>query len=114
MSDGYYRTVEGLGHKLMVAQHEQQAARQRFYDALEPLEEYILPRETRQYEEKTDLQQQVAYGSREAKKILTENGDVDAAAKAVSRELLELDGHHPKNIHNWIAERTAERLGENE
>lgn len=114
MSDGYYRTVEGLGHKLMLARHDEQAARQRFYDALEPLEEYILPRDTRRYEDRSDLQDQVVFGSQEAEKIISEGGDVDAATRAVARELRELDGHHPTSLPEWVAEKTAERLGENE
>ena len=105
---GYQRTVTHLGYQWSEAKHAEKEARGRFYDALESLESAILP-DVRDYGTESELEQQIVAGSRVAEDVLESGGDTDDAAKAVS---MELENNHPNELHNWIASRTADVLGE--
>jgi hypothetical protein len=106
MTRGYRRTVAHLGYQWMDAKRAEQEARQRFYDALEPLEGAVLP-DSREYATEGELEQQIVTGSRVAEDVLESGGTIDEAAKAVSHEL---EKNHPNELHNWIAGQTARRV----
>ena len=107
MNSSLSRVVDGLARDADDARGRYQTTRQRLYDLLDA--EYadcILP-ESRHYGHEGDTEGRIVAASRAAEDTLRSGGTEDEAARAAS---LELGSGHTPMIHEWIAERTAERV----